>query len=227
MSLAFDFFFVPPRFNFAISDGQYLVTFAVMLIIALVIASLMANIRQQTRVAGARERRTALLYAMSRELAATRGLSSLAQVAVSHVAEVFQCKAVILLPDATGKLQYPRDPRLPVSFRHADLAVAQWVVDHSQRAGLGSDTLPAAPGLYLPLGQRARRAGSVAEQSTPRVAPGATPSAGDVCGPDRDCGRARPVWRKPRRQRASTPSGRACATRYSPPYPMTCGPHWP
>ena len=150
---AFDFFFVPPRFNFAISDGQYFVTFAVMLIIALVIASLMANIRQQTRVAGARERRTALLYAMSRELAATRGLSSLAQVAVNHVAEVFQCKAVILLPDATGKLQYPRDPRLPVSFRHADLAVAQWVVDHSQRAGLGSDTLPAAPGLYLPLGQ--------------------------------------------------------------------------
>jgi two-component system sensor histidine kinase KdpD len=113
----------------------------------------MANIRQQTRVAGARERRTALLYAMSRELAATRGLSSLARVAVNHVAEVFQCKAVILLPDATGKLQYPRDPRLPVSFRHADLAVAQWVVDHSQRAGLGSDTLPAAPGLYLPLGQ--------------------------------------------------------------------------
>jgi two-component system sensor histidine kinase KdpD len=151
--LAFDFFFVPPRFNFAISDGQYFVTFAVMLIIALVIANLMANIRQQTRVAGARERRTALLYAMSRELAATRGLSSLAQVAVNHVAEVFQCKAVILLPDATGKLQYPRDPRLPVSFRRADLAVAQWVVDHSQRAGLGSDTLAAAPGLYLPLGQ--------------------------------------------------------------------------
>jgi len=152
--IAFDFFFVPPRFNFAISDGQYLVTFAVMLIIALVIASLMANIRQQTRVAGARERRTALLYAMSRELAATRGLSSLAQVAVSHVAEVFQCKAVILLPDVTGKLQYPRDPRLAVSYLRADLAVAQWVVDHGQRAGLGSDTLPAAAGLYLPLGQK-------------------------------------------------------------------------
>jgi two-component system sensor histidine kinase KdpD len=159
---AFDFFFVPPRFNFAISDGQYFVTFAVMLIIALVIANLMANIRQQTRVAGARERRTALLYAMSRELAATRGLSSLAQVAVSHVAEVFQCKAVILLPDSTGKLQYPRDPRLPPSYRHADLAVAQWVVDHGQRAGLGSDTLPAAPGLYLPLGDERQRLGVLA-----------------------------------------------------------------
>jgi two-component system sensor histidine kinase KdpD len=159
---AVDFFFVPPRYTFAVADVQYLVTFAVMLIIALVIANLMASIRQQTRVAGARERRTALLYAMSRELAATRGLSSLARVAVNHLAEVFQCKAVILLPDATGKLQYPRDPRLDVSFRRADLAVAQWVVDHGQRAGLGSDTLAAAPGLYLPLGDERQRLGVLA-----------------------------------------------------------------
>jgi two-component system sensor histidine kinase KdpD len=159
---SFDFFFVPPRFTLAISDVQYLVTFAVMLIIALVIANLMASIRQQTRVAGARERRTALLYAMSRELAATRGVSTLARVGASHVAEVFQCKAVILLPDATGKLQYPRDPPLDVSFRRADLAVAQWVVDHGHRAGLGSDTLAAAPGLYLPLGDEQRRLGVLA-----------------------------------------------------------------
>ncbi|MDB6162545.1 MAG: Osmosensitive channel His kinase sensor [Gammaproteobacteria bacterium] len=159
---AVDFFFVPPRYTFAVADVQYLVTFAVMLIIALVIANLMASIRQQTRVAGARERRTALLYAMSRELAATRGLSSLARVAVNHLAEVFQCKAAILLPDATGKLQYPGDPRLDVSFRRADLAVAQWVVDHGHRAGLGSDTLAAAPGLYLPLGDERQRLGVLA-----------------------------------------------------------------
>ncbi len=149
--VAWDFFFVPPRYSLAISDVQYLVTFAVMLTIALVIANLMASVRQQTRVAGARERRTALLYAMSRELVATRGIESLARVAVSHVAEVFQCQAVVLLPNAEGKLIYPRDPPLEMSLRGADLAVAQWVVDHGRQAGLGTDTLPAAPALYLPL----------------------------------------------------------------------------
>jgi two-component system sensor histidine kinase KdpD len=159
---AFDFFFVPPRYTFAISDAQYFVTFAVMLTIALVIASLMANIRQQTRVAGARERRTALLYAMSRELAATRGLSALARVAVTHVAEVFQCRATILIPAAGGKLQYPVDTPLEGSFRRADLAVAQWVADHGHRAGLGSDTLAAAPGLYLPLGDESQKLGVLA-----------------------------------------------------------------
>ena len=68
----------------------------------------MASIRQQTRVAGARERRTALLYAMSRELAATRGLENMAAVAVRHVAEVFEAQAVVLLPDAAGRLHRPR-----------------------------------------------------------------------------------------------------------------------
>jgi two-component system sensor histidine kinase KdpD len=159
---AFDYFFVPPRFTLAISDVQYLVTFGVMLTIALVIANLMASVRQQTRVAGARERRTALLYAMSRELTATRGISNMALVAVRHVAEVFQSQAVVLLPDATGKLHYPRDPPLEQSFRKADLAVAQWVADHGHRAGLGSDTLPAAPGLYVPLGDERRRLGVLA-----------------------------------------------------------------
>src|SRR5215469_15365306 len=53
---SFDFFCVPPRFTFAVSDAQYLVTFGAMLTIALVIATLTASVRQQTRVAGARER---------------------------------------------------------------------------------------------------------------------------------------------------------------------------
>ena len=149
--VAWDFFFVPPRFSLAISDAQYLVTFAVMLTIALVIANLMASVRQQTRVAGARERRTALLYAMSRELVATRGIETLARVAVSHIAEVFQCQAAVLLPNREGKLTYPRDMPLDRSLLGADLAIAQWVLDHGRQAGLGTDTLPAAPALYLPL----------------------------------------------------------------------------
>ncbi len=160
--IAFDFFFVPPRYSLAISDAQYLVTFVVMLTIALVIANLMASVRQQTRVSGARERRTALLYAMSRELVATRGIENLARVAVSNVAEVFQCQAVLILPTADGKLTYPRDPPLEISLRGADLAIAQWVLDHGRQAGLGTDTLPAAPALYVPLQERGKPLGVLA-----------------------------------------------------------------
>jgi len=160
--LAFDFFFVPPLFTFSVSDFQYLLMFAVMLTVTLIIANLMASVRQQTRVAGARQRRTAALYAMSRELAATRGVTSMAQVAVRHVAEVFDCTAVVLLPDVNGRLHYPRELPLDRSFVKADLSIAQWVVDHGKRAGLGSDTLPAAPALYVPLSDERQRLGVLA-----------------------------------------------------------------
>ncbi len=148
---AFDFFFVPTRYTFAVADLQYLVTFAVMLAVALIIATLVANVRAQTRVAGARQRRTSLLYAMSRELTATRSVSDLARVSVRHVAETFASEATVLLPDASGRLRYPRDEVLANSFRGADLSVAQVAFDQSIPTGLGTDTLPGAKAQYLPL----------------------------------------------------------------------------
>ena len=147
----FDFCFVPPRYTFAVTDFQYLVTFGVMLVVALVIGTLVASVRAQTRVAGARERRTSLLYAMSRELVATRSLDDLAAVAVKHVAESFASQVTVLLPDAAGRIRHPRGAPLAASFRGADLAVAQWVADHGRAAGFGTDTLPASPAQYQPL----------------------------------------------------------------------------
>lgn len=148
---AFDFFFVPPYLTFAVSDVQYLFTFAIMLLVGLVISNLTASVRLQARVAGHRERRTALLYAMSRELAATRGQEAMAKVAVRHVSEVFECEVVVLLPDARGRLHYPRGESVSGSLHGADLAIAQWVQDKGAPAGLGTDTLPSARALYLPL----------------------------------------------------------------------------
>jgi two-component system sensor histidine kinase KdpD len=149
--LAFDFFFVPPRYSFAVADFQYMVTFGVMLAVALIIATLVASVRAQTRVAGTRERRTALLYAMSRELVATRSLEDLARVAVKHVAETFASRTVVLVPDASGRLRHPTMSPTAGSLQGADLSIAQWVYDNSTPAGLGTDTLPGAIAQYLPL----------------------------------------------------------------------------
>ena len=148
---AFDFFFVPPQLTFAVSDAQYLLTFLIMLVVALIISDLTARVRLQANVAGHRERRTALLYAMTRELAATRGQEPMARVAVRHVSEVFDSQVVVLLPDSNNKISYPKTESLSGSLHGADLAVAQWVQDHGEPAGLGTDTLPSGEVLYLPL----------------------------------------------------------------------------
>ena len=148
---AFDFFFVPPQLTFAVGDVQYLFTFAIMLAVALIISNLTSSVRLQANVAGHRERRTALLYAMSRELAATRGQEAMSRVAVRHTSDVFDSQVVVLLPDQKGRLRYPEGESVSGSFHGADLDIAQWVQDHGEAAGLGTDTLPAAPALYLPL----------------------------------------------------------------------------
>ncbi|HEU0204646.1 MAG TPA: sensor histidine kinase KdpD [Burkholderiaceae bacterium] len=149
--LAYNFFLVEPRYTFDVHDAQYLITFAALMGVGLLIGHLMANVRMQARVAGQRERRTAMLYSMARELAATRGPENIARVAVQHVGEAFEAQVVLLLPDEHGKLHYPTERAEPASFRAADLSVAQWVQDHGQPAGLGTDTLPGAGARYLPL----------------------------------------------------------------------------
>jgi len=148
---AFDFFFVPPRFSLAVADTEYLLTFAVMLLVALLISSLTAGMRRQARVARHRETRMSALYALSRELAAARGEDEIVHIAVRHLAEVFTSQAVILLPDATGRIVHPRAESIHGSLHGADLAVAQWVHDRGRPAGRGTDTLPAAEAHYLPL----------------------------------------------------------------------------
>ncbi|HEX9747071.1 MAG TPA: sensor histidine kinase KdpD [Methylomirabilota bacterium] len=146
---AFDFFFVPPYFTFAVSDTQYLVTFAVMLVVALVISSLAVRIRAQAEFARERERRMAALYAMSRELAGTRGVRELREVAVRHISEVFRTQVVMLLPQPDGRLAPDEAAQFPMDV--SELAVGQWVHEHGQVAGQGTDTLPGASALYLPL----------------------------------------------------------------------------
>ncbi|RPI99129.1 MAG: sensor histidine kinase KdpD, partial [Chloroflexi bacterium] len=135
---AFDFFFVQPNLTFAVSDSEYLVTFGVMLLVSLVISTLTTRIKRQAEAARERERHTASLYAMSQELASSRGTDQLIEIATQHIGEIFNARVVILLSDREGRLQTGSDPD------ENEMAVAQWVYEHGQIAGHGTETLPGA-----------------------------------------------------------------------------------
>ncbi|HWK52146.1 MAG TPA: ATP-binding protein, partial [Steroidobacter sp.] len=160
--VSFAVFFVPPRFTLSMADAQYLVTFIVMLVVAVTMANLMTSVRRQIRATSERERRTALLYAMTRDLSATRGGANMSRVAVRHIAEIFDCKAVVLLPDAAGRLHYPNDVPIEGSFQNADLIVARWVFEQGRRGGLGSDHMAGVSAMYVPLMHDQQRFGVLA-----------------------------------------------------------------
>jgi two-component system sensor histidine kinase KdpD len=128
-------------------------------VVALTIATLTASVRQQTRVAGARERRTAMLYAMSRELAAARDRDAMESIAARHVHETFASHVALLWPAGDGALAVPQYSLDPIRYDGADVSVAQWVYDHGHAAGLGADALPGAEAVYLPLAGSQRTLG--------------------------------------------------------------------
>lgn len=157
----FNFFFVPPRFTFNVNDVRYLFTFAVMFTVAWVICRLTLRVRDQAEAARKRERRTAALYSLSRELAHHRGVGTLSELAVRHIGELFSSQVVILLPDETGDLSVPVTGPGTFALDPRETGVAKWVFDHGQRAGRGTDTLPGAQALYLPLAAASRTMGVI------------------------------------------------------------------
>ena len=148
---AFDFFFVPPYYTFAVADVRYAVTFGVMLVVALVISGLTLRVREQAEAARGRERKTAALFGLSRDLARERKKDRLSEIAVKHIGEVFPSQVVILIPDERGHLVAPSTEAGTFALDEKEMGVAQWVLENRQAAGIGTDTLPGAKALYLPM----------------------------------------------------------------------------
>jgi len=157
----FDFCFVPPYFTFAVSDARYLLTFGVMLVIAVVMSRLTTRIREQAEGSREREERTAALYAMSRDLAVARKEDDIVRTGVRHLRNTFNSDVALLVADSDGRVGLHRAVE-GAGLDDKELSVAQWVFDHGERAGVGTSTLPAARWLYLPLRVSERAVGVVA-----------------------------------------------------------------
>ncbi len=162
---SFDFFFVPPRFSFSVSDGQYLITFIVMLSISLLISRLTSNLRAQARLALFRERRTEALYKLSKALSAALTNEQINDIAIEHLASVFHAKIAVLLANRQEKIQAASPASSDAALPDYDLDVAQWVFDNQQAAGASTNTLPSHSALYLPLIAPTRVRGVVALQT--------------------------------------------------------------
>jgi two-component system sensor histidine kinase KdpD len=94
---AFDFFFIPPFYTFAVSDTRFLVTFGVMFAVAHVITRLTLQIRDQAEASRKRERSTAALYSLSRKVTRERKKERIFDVVAKDINDVFRSRVVILM----------------------------------------------------------------------------------------------------------------------------------
>ncbi len=164
--LAFDFIFVTPYYSFAVSDTQYLITFAVMLTVATVIGTLTVRMKSQTLASRQREHRTAALYEIGRELVGSTDSDDALAAGVRHVQEVFDSRAFVLLPDGAGSLRPWSGTEGAVLDAPEETGVAEWVFANGRAAGAGTRTLPGAGALYLPLAAGGRTLGVMGVRSS-------------------------------------------------------------
>jgi len=123
----FDFFFVSPRLSFTVNDVQYLVTFSVMLAVALITGQLAAGLRWQADIASLKEQQTRALYEMARDLAGALTIGQVSDIVRRFLHDGFALDAVLLLPDEQDNLKpiAHLDNRLHIEQRLALIAFDQ------------------------------------------------------------------------------------------------------
>lgn len=149
-SLCYNFFFLPPIYTFTITDPTNVAAFFFFMLIAVLVSNLAARVRTQAVSAMSRVRTTESLYAFSRKLAGTATLDDVLWATAYQIALMLKVRVVLLLPEAgviTVKAGYPPEDELD----KADLAAANWAWGNDRPAGRGSDTLPGARRLFLPM----------------------------------------------------------------------------
>ncbi len=148
--LAFDFFFVPPYYTFAVRDVEYFITLLVLAVVALLVGTLAARLRRQVHTSRQREERLEILNRLSRKLAGISGSHQLAAAAQQEVATVFKRPTRIYLPHGSMLEPVVSTTGEPAAAPQ-QMAVATWAYEHRQKAGNATDTLPDVPAIYLPL----------------------------------------------------------------------------
>ncbi|MDD1520103.1 MULTISPECIES: sensor histidine kinase [Bradyrhizobium] len=149
-SLSYNFFFLPPIYTFTITDPTNVAAFVLFLVVAMIVSNVAARVRIQADTAIGRIRMTEQLYAFSRKLAGTATLDDVLWASAYQTALMLKVRVVLLLPDEgllTVKSGYPPEDELD----QADLAAANWAWSNDRPAGRGSDTLPGAKRLFLPM----------------------------------------------------------------------------
>ena len=149
-SLCYNFFFLPPVYTFTITDPTNIAAFFFFMLIALLVSNVAARVRTQADSAIGRVRTTESLYAFSRKLAGTATLDDVLWATAYQIALMLKVRVVLLLPEdgvLIVKTGYPPEDELD----KADLAAANWAWDNDRAAGRGSDTLPGARRLFLPM----------------------------------------------------------------------------
>ena len=146
-----NFFFIPPSFTLRIGKVEDVLMFIMYFIIASVLGLLISRIRTQQVLINQREKRTASLYNLSKELSSAKSLDDIVQCSVLQLKEIFGADTVFLFFENEKKLRLEAHPHSTFNIDQGEWNIAQWVFANSEKAGRFTNTMPITPAIYYPL----------------------------------------------------------------------------
>ena len=149
--LSFNFFFLPPLYEFTIADPANVVALFFFMVVAVIASALGTRTRAQAQAARREARTNAELYAFSRKIAGVIELDDLLWIVVTHLARLLNAEVAILMPHSDQRLELQAAFPPGSEFGEADLAAARWAWDSDRPTGKGTDTLPGGRWLFVPI----------------------------------------------------------------------------
>ena len=147
-ALAWNYFFLPPRFTFIITSTEDACLFGLYFVVAIVLGQLVSRVRAREQAERYREERAIALYQLTRELAQAGTRDEVVWQLMAEVARVFRASVAVAFPIGQKLAVHP-DSSLTLTEK--ELNVAEWAFHHRQAAGRFTDNLPGAEVMHLPM----------------------------------------------------------------------------
>jgi two-component system sensor histidine kinase KdpD len=148
--LAYNFFFIDPRYTLTVASPSELLSLFIFLLVAIFTGSLAGRLRQQRVFALAQVRQLQALHDLSRKISAAANMDDIGWIAVTHLATLVQGQAILLL-EHDGELAIVSAMPPEDELDAADWAAARWSLEKGEKAGWNSETLPNAHFQFRPL----------------------------------------------------------------------------
>ncbi len=150
-AVLWDYFFIPPRFTFAIEKLEDALMIILYFVTAAALAFLMSRLRSNQRMLAVRERRVTLLYNFSLSLSILHSIPEIVQTSIERISRYFEAECILFLRDSETSIERTLRSLAAVQIDDKEFGVAQWCFANRTPCGKYTDTLAFASFHYIPL----------------------------------------------------------------------------
>ncbi len=150
-SMAWNYFFIPPAFTFAIGHSQDLLMFVAYFVIAVVTGTLTAKIRGKEQALRSREERAIALYSLTQDLSAATSMDEVVRAGILNLRKFMNADALLCLSENDGDMLARPHELSSLKTDDNEFNVIAWVYWNEQRAGRFTGIHPDSFATYYPI----------------------------------------------------------------------------